>query len=139
MSLFARRSRRDILKYATPDTDTIAKIPFDIKSEFNLLQIGSGLGAELKYICSMFPNVHAIGIENNAVLFELSQKTDVVSPSLSILAEVLEKPVFQVLMISSEECGGLSASDKEILRRICRPDCVVLQHQEITSISGLLG
>lgn len=139
--LFIQKYGFDILKYASPDTDTIAKIPFDAKSEFNLLQIGSGLGADLKYFRTMFPNAHAIGIENDSTLFELSEKTNVISPNLNTLAEVLEKPVFQVLMSSSEEYNGLSASDKEILREICRPDCIVLQkhHPEIISISDLLG
>lgn len=139
--LFIQKYRFDILKYAAPDTDTIAKIPFDIKGEFNLLQIGSGLGADLKYIRTMFPNAHAIGIENDPTLFELSQKTDVVSPNLNTLAEVIEMPVFQVLMSCPEEYDKLSASDKEILGRICRPDCIVLQkhHPEITFISDLIG
>lgn len=139
--LFIQKYGFDILKYATPDTDTIAKIPFDVESEFNLLQIGSGIGADLKYIRTMFPNAHAIGVENNSTLFELSQKTDAVSPNLSTLEEIFEKPVFHVLLISSEESDGLSASDKEIIGKICRLDCIVLQkhHQKITSISGLPG
>lgn len=124
--LFIQKHGFDIFKYADPDKETIAKIPFDVTSEFNLLQIGSGLGADLKYIRTMFPNAHAIGIENNSTLFEISEKTDVVSPNLNTLAEVIEKPVFQVLMSSPEEYGRLSASDKEILAKVCRPDCIVL-------------
>lgn len=139
--LFIQKHGFDIFKYADPDTDTMAKIPFDTKSEFNLLQIGSGLGTDLKYMRTMFPNAHIIGIENNSTLFELSQKTDVVSPNLNTLAEVIEKPVFQVLMISPEEYDGLSASDKELIGKICRPDCIVLQknHPEIITLSGLIG
>lgn len=124
--LFVRKYGFDILKYAYPKVESIAGIPFTSKDAFNLLQIGSGLGADLKYIHSRFPDANVIGIEADEALYDISGKTELIFQSLEAALEMFKRPIFHVLLIDETERGKLGKAELDILGRLCLDNCVVL-------------
>lgn len=125
-SLFVQKYGFDILQYAYPNMDTIMQIPFSREQEFNLLQVGSGLGADLKCIRRMFPNANVIGVEPGEALYFLSKETDVVFPDMKSLTEVFAKPVFQVLLIEEQMRKRLGEAERKDLLKLCCDTCIVL-------------
>ena len=124
--LFVQKYGFDILKYACPKTESVAGIPFDSKDAFNLLQVGSGLGADLKYIRSRFPNANVVGVEKEEALYEISSKTELVFQNLERASEMLKQPIFHILLIDETERCRLGKGEPEILGRLCLDSCVVL-------------
>lgn len=124
--LFVRKYGFDILEYAYSKKESIEGIPFTSEDAFNLLQIGSGLGADLKYIRSEFPDANVIGIEKKKALYDISGKTELIFHDLEALWEMLKRPVFQVLLIDESQRGMLSREEWDIVRRLCLDSCVVL-------------
>lgn len=124
--LFMQKYGFDILKYAYPERESIAGIPFTPKDAFNLLQIGCGLGADLKYIRRVFPLANAAGIEKEESLYKIAGKTELVFPDLPSALEALKRPVFHVLLIAEEERGRLSREELHMIGQLCLAGCVVL-------------
>lgn len=124
--LFIEKHGFDILEYAMPDRKMIGQIPFDRDDEFNILQIGSGIGAELKMLRTEYPNAHAVGVETDKSMFGVSCCTDVVFNNLKEIYDIFKRPVFDVLMIKPEAFAGISDDDKNIIVQLCKKDCVVL-------------
>lgn len=124
--LFIRKYGFDILEYAYPNIDIVSRIPFARETEFNILQIGCGLGADMKCMGEMYPNAHIIGVESDSHLYETAQKTNVVLPSISALCKLFPGPAFHVVMIAEKERGRMSEEDIERLQNICCRDCIVL-------------
>lgn len=124
--LFIRKYGFDILKYAAPNKENISGIPFTEQQEFNLLQIGSGLGADLKYIRTIFPKANVVGIESNEKLYCVSKGTELIFRDLVSAVDTLRQPVFQVLLISDRECGRLGKAELDMIEKLCLNGCVVL-------------
>lgn len=118
--MFIRKYAFDILEHASPNRILPLQIPYPEDYEFNILQIECGLGADLKLLRSIYPNSHAIGIEQRLALRRIAGCTEAVFESVSQLREVSGGPVFDVLVISPEAAGRLSDKDKELLARMCK-------------------
>lgn len=125
-ALFMEKHGFDILEYAYPDQDTIGAIPFGKEEEFNLLQIGSGLGADLKYLHTMFPKAHVIGIEPRDALLQISKTTEAVFADAASLKKVFQQPVFQVLLLNRMQQLKLSNEEWKTIVTLCRKDCIML-------------
>ena len=104
----------------------IQQIPFNEEDEFNILQVGSGLGAELKLIRSRFPRAHAVGIEKDNALYNLSKCTDMVVHSVDEISALFKEPVFHILMIQKKIYGSISKDELNAIQKICRNDCILL-------------
>lgn len=124
--LFIQKYGFDILKYAEPKTENLVHIPFSGEDEFNVLQIGSGLGADLKYIRTMFPQANVVGVETDEALYHISQGTELVFRNLASVLEVFHRPVFHVLLISIEERKKLSKADVHMIGQLCLDGFVTL-------------
>ena len=74
--LFEKKYGFDILKYCYASGTVISQIPYNKDSRFSLLQIGCGLGSDLKAIRSLFPNSSLSGIETNRALFDIAKNTE---------------------------------------------------------------
>ena len=122
--LFIQKYGFDILEYAYPDAKIISQFPFSREAEFNVLQVGSGLGADLKYINTLFPKAHAVGLETDMNLYQISRKTEAVISSVADLQNSLTQSVFHVLLIG--RIAKLAKEDIEAIAKMCRKDCVVL-------------
>lgn len=128
--LFMEKYGLDILRYAYPDLEKIRQIPFSREDAFNLLQIGSGLGADLKYIRTAFPHANVIGIEADEALYRISRNTELVFQSPASALEAFHKPVFHVLLVDKEEYGRWSKTEWKIIGQLCLDSCVVLPRAE---------
>ncbi len=124
--LFINKYGFDIFEFAAADQEMIREIPYQKEDAFNILQIGSGIGADLKYIRTKYPHANVIGVEPAAVLYEISKGTDMVFRNTVELKKVFQQPVFQVLLIAKKRYAGLSKEDMEIIESVCLPGCIVL-------------
>lgn len=124
--LFINKYGFDIFDFAAADQEMIREIPYKREDAFNILQIGSGIGADLKYIRTKYPKANVIGVEPVTVLYEISKKTDIVFRNPAELKKIFQQPVFQVLLIAKERYAGLSKEDMEIVESVCLPGCIVL-------------
>lgn len=124
--LFINKYGFDIFDYAAADRGLIREIPYKKEDAFNVLQIGSGIGADLKYIRTKYPSANVIGVEPEAVLYEISKKTDMVFRSLPELKKIFGQPVFHVLLIAKKRYAGLGREDMAVIESVCLPGCVVL-------------
>lgn len=124
--LFIEKHGFDILKYVYPDMEKIREIPFSKEDAFNLLQIDSGLGADLKYIRTAFPHANVIGIEADEALYRISRNTELVFQSPASALEAFHKPVFHVLLVDKEEYGRWSKAEWDVIGQLCLDSCVVL-------------
>lgn len=124
--LFAQKYGFDILNHAYAALEDVTAIPFGPEDEFNVLQIGSGLGADLKYLRSMFPKAHMVGIETDEALRKIAQGTECVFRDLPSALEVFGRPTFHVLIISERGRAGLRGAELDMLGQLCLRDCVML-------------
>lgn len=124
--LFINKYGFDIFEFAAADQEMIREIPYKREDAFNILQIGSGIGADLKYIRTKYPKANVIGVESVTVLYEISRKTDMVFRNPAELKKIFQQPVFQVLLIAKKRYAGLSREDMEIIESLCLPGCIVL-------------
>lgn len=124
--LFINKYGFDIFEFAAADQEMIREIPYKREDAFNILQIGSGIGADLKYIRTKYPKANVIGVEPVTVLYEISRKTDMVFRNTAELKKIFQQPVFQVLLIAKKRYAGLSREDMEIIESLCLPGCIVL-------------
>lgn len=131
--LFVEKYGFDILEYASPDRTLLAGIPFSGTEEFNVLQVGSGLGAEMKLLQTLYPKANVVGIEINRALASVACGTEAVFTSVSELTEVFQIPVFDVLLIPSGAYAEFSENDKRLLASLCKKGCVVLSEKNLYS------
>lgn len=124
--LFINKYGFDIFAYAAADQEMIREIPYQKEDAFNALQIGSGLGADLKEIRTRYPKANVVGVEPMTALYEISRKTDMVFRNLDELKKIFQKPVFQVLLIAKKEYAKLSGEDMAVIESVCLPGCIVL-------------
>ncbi len=124
--LFLEKWGFDILEYAYPDKNLSAQISYFREEEFNVLQIGCGLGADLKLLQMGFPNAHMVGLELNPALCEVAGETEVVFQSVKALTEIFQAPVFQVLIINPETYRNLSEEESNSLLGLCTQGCLIL-------------
>lgn len=124
--LFINKYGFDIFEYAAANQEMIREIPYQKEDAFNALQIGSGIGADLKDIRTKYPKANVVGVESRAALYEISRKTDMVFGNLADLKKMFPQPVFQVLLIAKKEYAGLSREDMVVIESVCLPGCIVL-------------
>lgn len=124
--LFIQKYGFDILKYAYPRTEVLEKIPFSREDAFNLLQIGSGLGADLKYIRTRFPCANVVGIESDEGMYAVSRGTELVFRDLASVSATFQRPMFHVLLAGPEGWGKLNNEDVHMIKRLCLANCVIL-------------
>lgn len=100
--LFIKKYGFDILDYVYPSGSLISQIPFGRDESFTLLQIGSGLGAELKAVRSIFPKATVYGVETNTALYDISRKTENVFTSVEDAAKKLNPNSLDLIMVSDD-------------------------------------
>lgn len=128
--LFIEKYGFDILELAYPNVELIESIPFSKSDAFNLIQIGSGLGADLKYLHTAFPNANLVGIETNEKLYHISRKTELVFQNLASALETFQKPLFHILLIDPKERGRLNKTDLHVIKQLCLDNCILLPAKE---------
>lgn len=124
--LFIEKYGFDILKYAVPNRDLSAGFFYSEKDEFNILHVESGLGADLKWLQTVYPTAHIVGVELNDALYRIAAGTEVIFRSVEELSKVFKNPVFDVLIIERGVFDAMSEHEKKVLAGLCKRECVLL-------------
>ncbi len=112
------------LIYAKPDI--FSQINFGKKERFNALEIGCGLGANIKALKSLYPNAQAAGVEKNAEVADIAVQTELVYKNLSDLEKNIGGPAFNLLIVNKDDFAALSQDEKKIIGRLCCSDFQVI-------------
>lgn len=128
--LFIDKYGFDSISYSMPALELISQIPFGPNDSFNVLQLGSGIGADMKYIRSVFPNSSVVGVEKNPPLYRVSSGTDVVFESVDKLSRELNSEVFDVLIINKKIAFEYSREEVEAAYSLCKSGGVLITSPE---------
>ena len=124
--LFIEKYGFDVLEYAYPNRDLMAGLPYSERDEFNALQVGCGLGADLKMLRTLYPKAHMVGIESDPALSGIAGGTEAIFGSVERLTDVFKSPVFDLLIINPKIYVGLSVNDQQIISGLCKKSCIIL-------------
>lgn len=149
--LFIEKYGFDIIKYAYPDEAMLIRLcncensedacteegvkdkktfSKNRETQFKILQIGSGLGADLKALRGRCPAYELVGVESDAALYNISKHTETVFDSLASLADAYSKEYFDVLLIKDKVKNDLNQNDKELIARMCKKDAILITGRE---------
>lgn len=123
--LFIKKYGFDILEYAYPDDAMLSTV-----MSLRILQIGSGLGADLKALRSRCPDYELVGVESNTALYNISKHTETVFDSLTSLTGAYSKEYFDVLLIKDKVKNSLNHKDKELIAGMCKKDAIFITGKE---------
>ncbi|SFB94265.1 glycosyltransferase family 2 protein [Butyrivibrio sp. YAB3001] len=126
--LFIKKYGFDILNYVYPSGAVISQIPFSRDANFNVLHLGSKLGAELKAIRSFYHGGNVYGIENDKTLYEISRKTETVFQTIDEAFSSLPEHSINLLIIDSSYLERLSDNDIQRIQSLCAPDAVQINN-----------
>jgi FkbH-like protein len=129
--MFIEKYGFDIFRYAEPDGEGLESIPYSADDEFNMLQIGCGLGADLKFSRTLYPAAHAVGMECDETLRKIAQGTEIVFGSTKELTDTFNGEVFNGLKVSLDEWVRLGTDERNAVRALCRPDCHILPQNNL--------
>lgn len=124
--LFTKKYGFDILAYAYPNRDLPGGILYSENDEFNVLQVGCGLGADLKMLRFLYPQAHIVGIEPDVALSGIAGRTEIIFGSVTELLDVFKVPVFDLLIINPKVYMVLSENHKRGVAGLCKKSCAVL-------------
>lgn len=128
--LFIEKYGFDIIKYAYGDEAVISGLQYNENDNFRLLQIGSGLGADIKLLKSRYPGCEAVGFEKDKALFNISKHTEIVFHSLDSIRETYGAGYFDVLLMNDITKKDLTPEDREMIVSMCGSNAVLLTSVE---------
>lgn len=111
----------DILQHAYAEKYMLDQISFKPENSFNLVFLGSGLGATTALIKKEFPHCNLISIEPDSSLYEISACDPTVFPSVEALCDRLTQPIFHVLCIDWNRPQQFIPEDLSRLEKFCLP------------------
>lgn len=122
--LFIEKYGFDILEYAYPDDAMLAGL--DHWDNIKILQIGSGLGADLKALRSRCAGCVLVGVETNEALYEISRHTETIFGSFGSLADAYDEGYFDALVIKDDIKNALTDEEKELIVGLCKKTAVMI-------------
>lgn len=122
--LFIKKYGFDILEFAYPDDAMLADLYY--KDNIRVLQIGSGLGADLKALRSRCVGCFIVGVETNEMLYRISGHTETVFDSIDSLADAYDEGYFDALVIKDNVKNSLSEEEKKSVVRLCGKNAVMV-------------
>ena len=99
-------------------------------THLKILQIGSGLGADLKALRSRYPECEFVGVESNEALYSISKHTERIFPSIEALTDAYDKEYFDALIIKDSIKDRLSREEKELIIGMCKKDAIIITGRE---------
>lgn len=125
--LFVKKYGFDIIDYAYSDDAMLMSLMNGEKmTGVRILQIGSGLGADLKALRRRYPECDIVGVESNRTLYEIARQTETVFVSPDSLASAYDEEYFDVLIIKDGILNALSERDRKIIAKLCKKDAVLI-------------
>lgn len=129
-NLFIDKYGFDIIEYAYPDETMIeaaGRMIGNESTEYRILQIGCGLGADMKALKSIYPDCEMIvGVETNESLYSITQCTERVFRSLNGIKESFSGEYFNMLLIKDTVRDRLTEDEREQIAGLCSDDAIVI-------------
>ncbi|MCR5735199.1 MAG: HAD-IIIC family phosphatase, partial [Lachnospiraceae bacterium] len=129
--LFIKKYGFDIISYAYGSDVLPMQIPYKEGDSFRLLQLGAGLGADLKTIRNRFKNAYLAGIESNERLREIAGKSEDIFASADEAKVSIKEDRFNVLIIDPDLIKVMSREEKETLVSLCYPDAILINKNPV--------
>lgn len=127
--LFISRYGFNIFDYFKPERNYAMSIPYNENDEFRVLEIGCGLGADLKHIRSKFKSAKCIGIENDKYLYDVVKNTETVYPDVVSLAKDIELASFDIVIGNGNSFATMPQDEWDTLVTLCKPECAVFSSE----------
>lgn len=128
--LFIKKYGFDILANCYADNNVEVKVPYYDNDEFNVLIVGVGLGAQIKSFRYAFPKSNIVGIEYEDKLRRIIEKTEAVFKNAKSLSEIINGPVFNVVVINKSVVGRISKEELDVLNSLCVREFKVIYSNE---------
>lgn len=123
--LFIEKFGFDILQYAYADKSRVDEVKVNEKGPFFVLQIGSKLGADLKFLKSQYPHIKAVGIEKEDAIYRIASRTEEVYQSTDALPEN-KGYRFDALFVRKEDLAKLTLKEKTKIAMLCKNTCQII-------------
>ena len=117
--LFIKKYGFDIIEYAYPDEAMLSRVTGN-----RVLQIGSGLGADMKALRSIYSECEIIGVESNKVLFNIAKHTETVFSSIDSLARTYSRGYFDTLIVRDKVKKALDQKEEELIDEMCKKNAI---------------
>ena len=128
--LFIQKYGFDITEYAYGDATIAEKLHYGDDNEFfRLLDIGSGLGADIKLIRSNYSKCEAVGFEPNRRIYDISNHTETMYNSLDDLSLNSEKEFYDVLLIQEKTWDSLTEDNKALVEKMCKKNALIIHNK----------
>lgn len=122
---FIDKYQFDILSYALPRPEKWQEIPYDVGDAFNLLFIGSELGANCMYLQKIYPHCNIISVETDPNLYRIVQNDLTVFNSIAALFSAIHAPLFHVLCINQSHLNA-NLEEYKKLDQLCIEGCKLI-------------
>ncbi len=128
--LFIKKYGFDIIEYAYSDeamvTEAITQMAKQDKAHYRVLQIGCGLGADIKMLRGIYHNCDIVGVETNKNLYDILKCTEKVYRSINDIVETYNHTRFDVLLIGDTVRDKMSLEDKKLVKSVCTEDVILI-------------
>lgn len=125
-NLFQKKYQFDILEYAYPNEQLADDVLENCRTEECILQIGAGLGADLKYLRSNREDIVLYGIEKKLPLQRLAKETEKIFSDFDSLCKQLSDDKINLLIANEEQLQELTVQERELLAGICHRTCKII-------------
>lgn len=130
-AVFVKKYGFEILDYVYPNIEQINKIAYKSDEAFTFLNLGCGLGAQIKYVNSKYKNVVSYGVETNNTLYEISKCTNNVYDSISALLDNNSDIKIDVIYATDESLPLYSENEIQAVIARCSENCLIIPNNVI--------
>lgn len=125
LELFRNRYGFDARDYIVPNRQALDRLVGNKGSEFNMLIVGAGLGADIDYVQTKFPKARIVGVEFDEHLFKVASRSRMLVNSVEELASLVEGQIFSVLYINPQT--ELCEDNFSKIRKMCSANCIIIR------------
>ncbi len=126
-SLFMEKHGFDILKYAKPRYAHLSQIKADPLEPLAILVASAGLGADAKFIRSIYKNAVVFGIESSDALRQIAGKTEAVFENAAALREMVNFRAFDYFITDNSFISSIDKEARNMIADMCKPTCRVIK------------
>ncbi len=127
--LFIKKYGFDIIELAYSDeamiAEAIRQMSMRSTSCQRVLQVGCGLGADMKALRSMCNCCDITGVEKTEELYNISRNTEKVYRSVNDLRRTVTDGYFDVLLVKDTVINSLTQEEKKQIADMCKEDAIV--------------
>ncbi len=112
-----------IFDYAKPNRNVVEQMKQNPNDVFGVLEIGCGLGADLKLLRMQYPCAMLVGIEQKDALYQIAKETEEVYQDIRELAGLYKNPFVDALIVEEADLAAMTSEQRLLLSELCKPNC----------------